>query len=82
MKKRDLYHPCQMPARRIMVRATAVEKEDEIGLLQLTAFPLFIPANRQGVPSGYYSRNRFVELLRGSSKKPDVIYFLADMLEG
>lgn len=81
MKKRDLYHPCQMPARTIMVRATASEKEDEIGYLQLSAFPLYIPRNRQGIPAGYYSRNRFVGLLRQFAQNANAIHFLADMLE-
>jgi len=82
MKKRDLYHPCQMPAGTTMVRATASEKADEVGYLQLTAFPLYVPRNKHAVPVGYYSRNRFVDLLRRFSEKPDTIWFLADMLEG
>ena len=82
MKRRDMYHPCQMPAGTVMVRATPLEKEDEMGYLQLSAFPLYIPKNKQGIPAGYYSRNRFVDLLRRFSKKPDSIWFLADMLEG
>ena len=71
-----------MPAGTVMVRATPAEKEDEAGLLQLTAFPLYIPRNRQGIPAGYYSRNRFADLLRRFLQNPKAIHFLADMLEG
>lgn len=82
MGRKELYHVCEMPAGAVKVRASLLEKQDEIGYLQLSAFPLYIPRSKEGIPSGYYSRNRFVGLLRRFSKKPSTILFLADMLEG
>jgi len=42
---------------------------------------LYIPENDCGIEEGYYSMNEVVQLLRDNCKKPDVVYFLADMLE-
>jgi hypothetical protein len=42
---------------------------------------LFIPAEIPEIPEGYYSRNQFVNLMRKYKNNPDVIQFLADMLE-
>ena len=42
---------------------------------------LFIPDNDYGIEKGYYSMNEVVKLLRDNCRKPDVVYFIADMLE-
>ncbi len=45
-------------------------------------FPFYIPENDLGVTDGYYDRADLVRLLRENCDKPDVVYFIADMLEG
>ena len=44
-------------------------------------FPFCIPGNDLGVTDGYYGRADLVKLLRDNCEKPDVVYFIADMLE-
>lgn len=44
-------------------------------------FPFYIPENDFGVTEGQYGRADLVKLLRDSCRKPDVVYFIADMLE-
>ena len=44
-------------------------------------FPIYIPVNDVGVPQRRYGRADLVKLLRDNSDKPDVVYFIADMLE-
>jgi hypothetical protein len=33
------------------------------------------------IPEGYYSVNQIVKLLRDNSHNPEVVYFIADMME-
>jgi hypothetical protein len=42
---------------------------------------LFIPDNDYGIEKGYYSMNELVQMLRANCDKPDVVHFLADMME-
>ncbi len=42
---------------------------------------IYIPENDHGVVDGYYDTNELVELLRRHKCDPDVIHFLADMME-
>jgi len=42
---------------------------------------LFIPDNDYGIKEGYYSMNEVVAMLRRWAEKPDIIRFIADMLE-
>lgn len=66
----------------ILQQDTQQGKEELLELLQQSAFPLYIPENKFGITEGYYTRNTFVGLLRSNCRKPRLIYFLADMLEG
>jgi len=42
---------------------------------------IYIPDNEYGVEERYYVLNEFVELLRKHKYNPDIVQFLADMLE-
>ncbi len=42
---------------------------------------LYIPENDCGIKDGYYSMNEVVGLLRKYAQQPDIIRFIADMLE-
>jgi hypothetical protein len=44
-------------------------------------FQCFIPENEYGIEEGYYFGNALVQLLRDNKTKPEVIQFIADMLE-
>lgn len=44
-------------------------------------FQLLIPENEYGIEEGYYIGNTIVKLLRDNKDKPEVIQFIADMLE-
>ena len=44
-------------------------------------FQCFIPENEFGIEEGYYIGNALVQLLRDNKNKPEVIQFIADMLE-
>ena len=50
-------------------------KEDTIRL------QFFIPGNKLGIRERYYSLNEIVALLRENKDKPEMIQFIADMLE-
>jgi len=54
------------------------ESEQELPMLR---FQLLIPENEYGIEEGYYIGNAIVKLLRDNKDKPDVIQFIADMLE-
>lgn len=54
------------------------ESEQEVLVLR---FQCFIPENEYGIEEGYYIGNALVQLLRDNKDKPDVIQFIADMLE-
>ena len=40
-----------------------------------------VPENEYSIEEGYYIGNAIVKLLRDNKDKPDVIQFIADMLE-
>jgi len=42
---------------------------------------VFVPTNDYGISTGYYSRDEFADLLREHRDNPDVVWFLADLLE-
>lgn len=44
-------------------------------------FQTFIPKNEYGIEEGYYIGNAIVKLLRDYKDRPEVIEFIADMLE-
>jgi hypothetical protein len=44
-------------------------------------FQCFIPENQYGIKEGYYIGNALVQLFRDNKNKPEVIQFLADMME-
>jgi len=54
------------------------ESEQELPMLR---FQLLIPENDYGIEEGYYLGNAIVKLLRDNKDKPDIIQFIADMLE-
>ncbi len=54
------------------------ESEQELPMLR---FQVFIPENEYGIEEGYYIGNTIVKLLRDNKNNPDVIQFIADMLE-
>ena len=56
------------------------QDESEQGLPMLR-FQLLIPENEYGIEEGYYIGNTIVKLLRDNKNNPDVIQFIADMLE-
>lgn len=49
--------------------------------LPMLRFQVFIPENEYGIEEGYYIGNAIVELLRENKNNPEVIQFIADMLE-
>lgn len=58
------------------------EKQDDFEQeLPMLRFQVYIPENEYGIEEGYYIGNAIVELLRENKNKPDVIQFIADMLE-
>jgi hypothetical protein len=58
--------------------ASEEESGQEVMMLR---FQLLIPENEYGIEEGYYIGNALVQLLRDNKNKPDVIQFIADMLE-
>lgn len=54
------------------------ESEQEVLILR---FQLLIPDNEYGIPAKYYIGNEIVKLLRDYKNNPEVIQFIADMLE-
>jgi len=71
-----------MEGQGVSLFATPDELNDPDGQLQFLAFPVYVPENQYGIPEGEYSRNEFVRLLRENCRNPELVYFLADMLEG
>jgi hypothetical protein len=55
--------------------------ENDTQEVLMLRFQTFIPDNEFGVEEGYYIGNAIVELLRSYKDRPDVIEFIADMLE-
>lgn len=56
-------------------------QENDIEEVLMLRFQTFIPDNEFGIEEGYYIGNAIVDLLRNNKDKPDVIEFIADMLE-
>ena len=56
------------------------EKDSEQEVMMLR-FQLLSPENEYGIEEGYYIGNAIVKLLRDNKDKPEVIEFIADMLE-
>ncbi len=56
-------------------------QENDTEEILMLRFQTFIPDNEYGVVEGYYIGNAIVELLRKYKDKPEVIEFIADMLE-
>ncbi len=54
------------------------EEEPEVLILR---FQLLIPENEYRIPAKYYIGNEIAKLLRDYKNNPDVIQFIADMLE-
>ena len=44
-------------------------------------YKVFIPSNEYGIAEKYYKMNDIVVFLRGNKNNPEVIQFIADMLE-
>jgi hypothetical protein len=44
-------------------------------------YGVFIPVNKYDIGKGYYTINQIVDLLRDYKNNPEIIQFLADMLE-
>jgi hypothetical protein len=42
---------------------------------------LYIPDNNYDIVEGWYSKNQVVDLLRQAKTFPDIIQFIADMME-
>jgi hypothetical protein len=47
----------------------------------MSAYQTYIPINDLGISEGYCDMNGIVELLRKHKNEPEVIQFIADMLE-
>ena len=56
-------------------------QENDTQNVLMLRFQTFIPENEYGIEEGYYIGNAIVELLRKYKESPDVIQFVADMLE-
>ena len=44
-------------------------------------YKVFIPSNEYGIAENYYKMNDIVTFLRENKNNPEVIQFIADMLE-
>ena len=42
---------------------------------------LFIPENEYGIKEGYYTINEIVQMLRANCRRPEIVRFIADMME-
>ena len=56
-------------------------QENETQDIVMLRFQTFIPENEFGIEEGYYIGNAIVELLRKYKDRPEVVEFIADMLE-
>lgn len=56
-------------------------QESDTQEVLILKFQTFIPENEYGIEEGYYLGNAIVKLLRGYKDRPEVIEFIADMLE-
>lgn len=41
----------------------------------------YFPPNAHGIPAGKYTLNQIVQLLRDNKNNPEIIQYIADMLE-
>ena len=57
------------------------QNEEDGQEVMMLRFQLFIPENEYGIEEGYYIGNAIVKLLREYKGRPEVIEFIADMLE-
>lgn len=56
-------------------------QESDTQEVLMLRFQTFIPENEYGIEEGYYLGNSLVKLLRDYKDRPEVIEFIADMLE-
>jgi len=67
---------------RDMAKANAFEKEPSPLGNELTLLgAVYIPDNDFGLTERYYNVNQLVELLRAFKANPEVVQFIADMME-
>lgn len=56
-------------------------QESDTQEVLMLRFQTFIPENEYGIKEGYYLGNAIVDLLREYKDRPNIIEFIADMLE-
>lgn len=56
-------------------------QESDTQEVLMLRFQTFIPENEYRIEEGYYLGNAIVKLLRDYKDRPEVIEFIADMLE-
>ena len=56
-------------------------QESDTQEVLILRFQTFIPENEYGIGEGYYLGNAIVKLLRDYKERPEVIEFIADILE-
>jgi len=67
---------------RDMIKANAYEAESSPLGSELTLLgAVYIPDNQLGIPERYYNINQLVELMRANKANPEVVQFIADMME-
>lgn len=63
------------------IEAQMDNQESDTQEVLMLRFQTFIPENEFGIEEGYYLGNAIVKLLRDYKDRPEVIEFIADMLE-
>jgi hypothetical protein len=83
IKARALRKPLKKLKKMIDFRSELVFdwKKFKGGIMLGEQTTIYIPENDTGIIEGYYTVNEFVSLLRSHKHEPNVIQFLADMLE-
>lgn len=56
-------------------------QESDTQEILILKFQTFIPKNEYGIEENYYLGNAIVKLVRDYKDRPEVIEFIADMLE-
>ena len=60
---------------------TRQSQERDFSLHDNSMDKLYIPENEYFIQEGYYTNDMLADLLRFHRHNPDIIYFIADMLE-
>lgn len=65
----------------LLEEAQMHNQENDPQEILVLRFQTFISENEYGIEEGYYIGNAIVKLLRDYKDRPEVIEFIADMLE-